>query len=277
MTLAAKISGSKLAALLICIAGAFSAGPAAGEIATDAVLEAVRRYVCFEVYWMLSRAPFEPGQTVPVTIRKDSEIAYLWIEGLVRGRSDGSPLSNYYKIHMYEGEAGVLESKVTSGDSKAEHERAEFKELRNQVFRGATQTAQLTMPKDCTPRYGKTTPLKQRKLMAVDRAMARLFQEEMIPFWRFAGPADGKADRKKVKIVIADFNVDYPSTFVLVPSMGKVWLMGLRDSSDSRDEARLDEGEYWVEPGWIEYTTEDFKRKILKHGVVRFVRPDAGP
>lgn len=121
------MSGRILAVALVCMAGAFSARPAAGHVDTDAAIEAVRRNICDRVYWRGTIPPL-PGQTYPVAIRKDGDLAHLWIEGMERWNYEAR-IASYFEVLAENGVTSVVRSgglniATKQGGSTSSGERA---------------------------------------------------------------------------------------------------------------------------------------------------------
>lgn len=139
------------------------------------------------------------------------------------------------------------------------------------MFDATTQTAQFVTPRDCTPRFDKTTKLKRFILKEIEREMDERHRNP---------PLDAVINRpilpKQVKIIIANFNVDYSRTFVLVPNEGSVEEVKWRRVSYTLEGERLYDNRFRAGPVRGDFVTEDLIRKILKHGIVRVIHPGKG-
>ena len=268
--LATKISGRLLAVALLCTAEAFSARPAAGQVDTNAALEAVRRFKCNRGFPAEMSRPY-PGGPFTVAIRKDGDFAHLWIEDFEIIWSNVSRTSSYFRVFTKYGITAVAHSEVYNMDLETKSPSQYHKDQRSKVFGDETQMAQLVMPTNCTRRYDEDTPLKLRMLKAAVRSMTTVLTE----YNDYANQFGGRLYLPKLTIVISNFNVDDQHILALVPSTGEIFTMGLRMGDDSYLlETAFDQDEYLAMHERRRDTWRALRPEILKHGIVREIRLD---
>jgi hypothetical protein len=194
-------------------AWAFAAGAvSAADITTAQAVEAVRRHVCFSKVWWGD--PYvRLGQGAHLDVRRDGHTAYLWSEDMravprvrrwadayvVVLRSAGPVVTQRsgYNVDLLRGEAG-------------------FERERRRVYAAATQRIQVDLPATCDPKFDADGPLK-----AEMRAVLASSLTNAVRTWG-RRPAGGR-----VRMTVANFNVDYPETFAVRQDTGEVLRIGL--------------------------------------------------
>ena len=266
--LATKLLERLLAVALVCTVGAISAGPAASQVDTGAALEAVRRYVCNRGFPEEISRPY-PGGSFTVTIRKDGDLAHLWIEDFEIW-PNVSHTSSYFLVFTKYGITAIAHSQSHNMDIETKSPSQHLKILKNKAFGGETQVAQLVMPTNCTRSYDEDTPLKLRMLKAAERSMTRMLTNDNDDANHFGG----RRYPQKLTIVIANFNVDDPSILALVPSTGEVFSMWVQNGRDPLGKTAFDRDEYLATYNRRRDTWRALRPKILKYGIVREIRLD---
>jgi hypothetical protein len=71
----------------------------------------------------------------------------------------------------------------------------------------------------------------------------------------------------EVTLIIADFNIDYPYTYIMVEPVNEVYRVTLHDPQNYDSDEYEREGEY---PFGEEYSvSKELLEKIHKHGIIR--------
>ena len=76
----------------------------------------------------------------------------------------------------------------------------------------------------------------------------------------------------RLRIIIANFNVDDPATEVLVPSARYVFYVALHMASNPFSNRFLRQGRFPVQPEYGKQAIAEFAPKIEKYGIVRVIR-----
>jgi len=235
------------------------------------VKNAVVRYSCFQVYWhgwnrkqgtplpLQLRIEGDEHLSLPYEIKADGKRFIAWIKGVEFHR--GNRIDQFLTGRVSNDSAAIILSEGYNADLRppvpghAEN-RSRFKG--SQVI-----TDTLTIPTDCTPRYDSPTPQKERMLRAVVTTM----EKRLSSFVR-TGAAQYP---KEVTLIIADFNVDYPSTYILVDLPGELYTYSvtLHDPQDYDSDQYEREGEYPFGNIRIKPEHKELLAKIRKHGIVR--------
>jgi len=117
----------------------------------------------------------------------------------------------------------------------------------------------LVIPKDCTPNYDPASPKKEIMLKTVVGTI-------QIKLSNFVRQGIAKYPRN-LTILIADFNVDYPSTYVRVEGINEVYSVTLHDFENYDSDQFEREGEYPF--GEVYNKSKELLAKIHKHGIRR--------
>jgi hypothetical protein len=231
---------------------------------TEAVTKAIQQRVCFEDFWW-DRDSFQLGKTVPITLRQDDNIAYVWSEGLavVPG---ASRWANFFTVFTKDDQSVVGSSYGYNLDSM--QGTPDFEKKKSQVFGGKAETIQLRIPANCAPHFTEETPLKKRMLKTIETTMTN----ELTLF----NKSGGAHYPGQLRIVIADFNADYPETQVFIPSTEQVFHVALQDAADPLSDTFLKQGEYPVRPEYDKQAIKLLGGKIIKYGIVREITLGGG-
>lgn len=201
------------AGLLAAIFSLLTAAPAAAaDLTAVQAVEALVRHVCFSRMWWGD--PYvRLGQTVTVDLRIDGRTAYLWSEDMravprVRRWADG-----YVVVNRLAGPVVVQRSgyniELLRGEPAYERER-------RRVYAAETQRIGVDLPATCEPKFDPDTPLK-----AEMKALVASSLSTALATWGRRAPRGG------VRMIIADFNTDYPETFAWRQDTGEVLRIGL--------------------------------------------------
>ena len=192
---------------------ALAAGAAsAADLTAAQAIEAMRRHVCFSKIWWAD--PYvRLGQTAHVDVRLEGRIAYLWSEDMravprVRRWADsyvvvlrsGGPVVNQrsgYNVELLRGEPA-------------------FERERRRVYAAQTQRIRVDLPATCDPKFEADGPVK-----AEMRAVLASSLTNAVRTWG-RRPAGGR-----VRMTVANFDIDYPEAFALRQDTGEVLRIGL--------------------------------------------------
>lgn len=131
-----------------------------------------------------------------------------------------------------------------------------------QIFSGSSLIEDaLVIPTDCTPHYDPPTPQKERMLQTVVSTM----QKQLSSFVRMGAATYPQ----KVTLTIADFNIDYPSTYILVEPPGHLYTVTLHNPQNYESDEYEREGEYPLGEIQVKPHLKPLLAKIRKHGVIR--------
>jgi len=201
------------AGLLAAALALLAAGPAAAADLTAAqAVEALKRHVCFSRTWWGD--PYARlGQTVTVDLRLDGRTAYLWSEDMravprVRRWAD-----SYVVVARPAGAAVTQRSgyniELLRGEPAYERDR-------RRVYASQTQRMQVELPAACEPKFEPDTPTKVEMKALVGSSLATA-----LATWGRRTPRGG------VRMIVANFNPDYPETFAYRQDTGEVLRIGL--------------------------------------------------
>lgn len=250
-----KRTNKKIACAFLAGALVFGAvKPVIGEIAMDSAITAIQRRICYETYWWGSRS-FVFGKTVTGVIRRDGDMAYAWFDDLEHG-SDAPYWASMYEIFTKGGLTAVSSSYGYNIDTT----KGEEKDI---VFRGRTEPVQVTVPSDCEPKFDPDTPEKARMIAAIEKSMKMEFRQDN---------KNGGHYPERVKMIVANFNIDYPFAYVLVPGTGEVFSLPLRDDTAPMRDLIAEFGEYMVAEERHKPSVRVLTQRIRKYGIAREIR-----
>ncbi len=195
-----------------------------------------------------------------MSVHKDGDLAYVWVEGLKTFQA-AYRTATFFTVFSSRGQAAVSVASSYNVEEMRGSER--FEKDREKVFRSEAETVSLNLPKDCTPKEVQKTPIENEMIAVIDRTI----RNELRTFNKLAGtnyPSE-------LRVIIADFEWNYPRTFVLLPTTGEIFSVALHDARNPLDDRFLKQGEYPIQPiapapGRVQ--------KIEKHGIVREIRLD---
>lgn len=212
----------------------------AGERQVALIKAAVIRYICFDEYWG-GDALYKRDK--PLTMRV-----------IIDGNNFYSKAEDAYSFHgniipMYQ--IGVLKP-----DKAVVTHNFEM-DMKKRFAEGPVITTTLALPADCTPKYDPTTPKKELMLRTVVRTV-----QDHLDDWAKKNIAKYPRD---LTLVVADFNVDYPRTYILVEQTNKVYRVSLHNPQDYDSDEYEREGYY---PFGEQYNpAKSLIEKIRRHGI----------
>jgi hypothetical protein len=184
----------------------------AADLTAAQAVEAVRRHVCFSKVWWAD--PYvRLGQSAHIDVRIDGRTAYLWSEDMrsvprvrrwadayvVVGRSAGPVViqRSGYNVDLLRGEPALERD-------------------RRRAYAGPTQRVPVDLPANCEPRLDPEGPMKAEMKAVLTSSLTNAVRT-----WG-RRPAGGR-----VRMTVANFNVDYPETFAIRQDTGEVLRIGL--------------------------------------------------
>ena len=248
------------AALGLCgylaLAGAFSvcSGSASAEITTESSINAIERRLCLEIFWW-GQQSFQAGGQVDVALKINQDGANAWVEGA--GNSAGvSRWADFFSIvPSPAGEVRVMSSFGYNVDRM--RGTSDFERRRDLVFSGDVKNVKINLPKYCSPKYAPETPLK-RQMVNIIVASVKNYIMYSVKFEKITYP-------EKLNIVIANFDPDYPETFIYLPRYKRILVAHFYGSSPE-DGSYFDDKSYPIRDHDGEGAV-DLRDKIVRNGM----------
>ena len=239
------------AGLLAAALALLAAAPvAAADITAAHAIEALKRHVCFSRTWWGD--PYvRLGQTATIDLRLDGRTAYLWSEDMrvvprVRRWAD-----SYVVVARPAGAAVTQRSgyniELLRGEPAYERDR-------RRVYAGPTQRVEVELPATCEPKFDPDTPTK-----AEMKALVASSLSTALATWGRRAPRGG------VRMILANFNPDYPETFAYRQDTGEVLRIGLI-SSDPMSYTGGADRRYVVTPVTRGPVAIQLRRLIQRYG-----------
>lgn len=218
----------------------------------SSIKNALLRRLCFEIYWEWSD---RPSSTLPMRIRIEDESFRIWINDLRVTKK--AHMAGYFVGRLRNGRAAIIHSEAYNINLTPSVPGY----VENKPLFDAKDVIEdtLILPSDCTPRYDPISPQKELMLRTVVSTV-----QKTLSSWVKEGIAKYP---REVTLIIADFNVDYPSTYILVKPINKVYSVTLHDPQDYESDEYERSGEYPF--GEVYNKSKSLLAKIRKHGIVR--------
>lgn len=248
-----KVARSLLPAVfvlgLICSVAAASP-PSQRRI--DLVKVELKRIVCFYDYW--GPALFVHGSRLSVEMWFNRDK----FDVIVSGNLAGGPGIGYMFLfgRIIDGKPAItgMMANATSDLTGKDSFEGERKRLKMWEF----HKDYMLMPADCTPRYDASTPKK--------RWMIQQIVDTIRYIYTFDDKRGHKISRVPVlTLIIANFNVDYPETLVLVEPFGEVFRLTLHGPLHYDERG----GYTWVQ---IFHPSHDDIEAIRQNGITKRIR-----
>jgi hypothetical protein len=244
--------------MILCAATSLtvSVSDSAVDSQISVIKQALQRYFCYLVYW--EGQEYRLGTPLPIKVTTDGEKFYAWIDDLVVAPK--TQLSYFTQGKIKQTTAAVI---LGRGYNVAlSPSMKNYAEDRDHFVSANVLKDSLSLPADCTPLYDSLMPFKERMLETVVSTMQKRLSA-------FAQRGIAKYP-KEVTLIIADFNVDYPSTYVLVePPDNSIYSVTLHNVQDYDSVAWEREGEYPLGGISMQSHHKPLLEKIRKHGIVR--------
>ncbi len=224
---------------------------AANEV--DLVKEAITRRLCYESYWQ--HGPDVSAKRLPIIIKIDKEKFNAWIKELYVDKA--GIMEGTYEGILEDGNAIV----VNSGGSIVNYSFMKKKEFWSDSDNKSINRDTLIIPFDCTPNYDTSTPKKELMLRTIISTIQKNFRD-------FARLNNSKY-QNEVTVLIADFNIDYQSTFVLVKGTDDLYFITLHDMQNYYNDEYEKNGEYPL--GEVFNKPKNLLEKVKKHAIEKIV------
>jgi len=232
-----------------------AAAASAADLTVGQAVDAMRRHVCFSKVWWGD--PYvRLGQRAHVDVRADGRIAYLWSEDMRAVPRTRRWADSYVVVLRSAGPVVTQRSgynvELLRGEPAMERDR-------RRVYATPTQRIQVDLPVNCDPKFEPDGPVK-----AEMRGVLIASLTNAVRTWG-RRPAGGR-----VRMTIANFNIDYPETFAVRQDTGEVLRIGLM----SGDRASYTGGagrQYVVAPVPRGPTAILLKRQVLRYGTTETI------
>jgi len=268
------IESTALFMLMLCAGTTSAYGGDVDSGDTIAIKKAVTSWLCWDKYW--GWGPYELGRLLPIKIKSDGKAFYVWVDDLVV--MDQVRMAAFYEGRMKDGRAAVIlrEAYDLSGHPRASTKKkkkegtfesggpavtgSSLPQQRSEMFdTGLVIHTDLAIPTDCTPHYEAAT--QEKDLMM--KTIIKTIKDHLT----FSLVKKGSANTTKLKMVIANFNVDYPSTYVLIEPGNTVYSVALHDAQDYDSHLFEREGAYPADVD--EEPSAELVSRIKKNGIVK--------
>jgi hypothetical protein len=249
--------------LVACVLGltySASVGDSVSQGRIDLVKGALERMICYDDYW--EGTIFEPGSHISLEIRFNREKFHV----VVCGPLDAGPGLGYvfYTGRIKEGEAAIADMMAyTTGDVTGKDMGGPaFESERKRIETWDLHKDYMLMPIDCTPRYDASTSKKELMIQTIVNEVRHIYSDDNRPGHEVSRVPE-------LTLIIADFNIDYRNTEVIVEPFGKVLRLALHDPQNYDREDYEAGGYTWVE---IYGPSHDAVKAIREHGIVKKIR-----
>jgi hypothetical protein len=240
---------------LLLLVDPLAVGFAVNPINAAAIKESINRRLCFDTYWLQSG--YRIGASLPIEIKTEGEHFFVWINDLKAGAN--GPMAGFFYGRINQGRAAVILREVYS--TTMDPPLPGYSKRREHFSKSETSKDVLAVPSDCSPRFDRMTD--QKDLMV--RTIISTMKEQLTEFKRMGliTPID------EVTLLIGDFNIDYPWTYVLVEPISRVYKVILHDVSAYDDDRYVLTGKYPITEESIVPGAKDFLARIREHTLIR--------
>ena len=245
------------------------------------VKRAVSRWLCWDKYWGWGGCSL--GRVVPAEIKLEKNIFYVWIdnivvtdkvrmaafyEGRIRNRQASVILREAFGLSLHREPHSPMKKKKGSFQSGGQAITGpSLLERRKRLFEsGSIISTHISIPAYCTPHFEAATPEKELMIATVTRTVKRQLailakHSAIIP--------------PHLNMIIANFNVDYPSTYVFVEELNQVYVITLHDVADYGSHAFEKTGYYPF--GELYEPSEVLISRIKRNGIVKEINVNLNP
>ncbi len=192
-----------------------------------------------------------------ISVRIVGDTGFVWGSNLVP-LPHVKEMVSFFQIEPRNGIPMVISAYGYNAD--AMRGSPSFDEARKQVFANGKIETPFAVPTSCPQIYLKGTPLKTEMVRAIENSIAT--NKAVFPL---------AEKMKRVKIVIADFDPDFPEALVYLPGSNEVLHVALHDTNPSRDQAAMLNGLYPILIETDPSNAVSLRRKILATGSVRYI------
>lgn len=237
------------------IALGIGSSAAAADLTASQAVEAMKRHVCFSKVWWGD--PYvRLGQVAHVDVRVDGRTAYIWSEDMRAVPRTRRWADSYVVVMRSAGPVVVERSGYNIERLRGE---AAFERDRKRAYAGQTQRIEVDLPQTCDPRFDADGPVKGEM-----RAVLAASLTNAVRTWG-RRPVGGR-----VRMIVANFNVDYPEAFAVREDTGEVLRVGLMNGdrmSYTGGAAR----QYVVAPVPRGATAVLLRRLVMRYGQLQTI------
>jgi hypothetical protein len=237
--------------ILVCcgITICFWFKPAIAENQLAPIKDALSRSLCYGVYWRGADHKLEAN--LKLEVKLEGEKFFVWINDLEITKANH--MAGFYIGKIKNGQGAIINGEAYSINLTPPVPG--YSKNRPLFETGHVIKDTLTIPTDCTPKYDPASPRKERMLQTIVNSMKDTFS-------RWVKTDIAKFPRE-LTLIIADFNIDYPETYVLVEPMNEFFRVTLHDPQNyDKDEEEYMFGEEHRMP-------KSIQEKVRKHGIIR--------
>jgi len=214
----------------------------------ERIKTAIIRSLCYDVYWAGgwgSGEFYRRAEALPLKLFIEGETFYARIDPIGFFGKNKQPM-RANRIGIVRSDQAVVVTNSKAGMDELFATKPIIKDT-------------ITIPANCTPHYDPTTPKKELMLRAVISTMQKRLSE-------FVKIGVAKYPRE-LTLIIADFNIDYPSTYILVKQTKELYSVTLHDPQNYDSDEYEQSGEYPF--GGVYNKSKSLLAKIRKHGITR--------
>lgn len=217
--------------LMPCIAFCLTSATLYAEDRNTMVKDELLRHVCYEKYW--NEYDYAPGSQFSYEYLFSGDRLYILVDGLQYPKKNRPEVSEFFRGYLKDGRLDIGLSLTEYGWERGSF--ADMGETRRIFASKDAVSGTLAVPADCTPRYDPSTPEKERMLDKVGYTMKTVI--EGMAYYKATMPEAkeyyaGYVAADEYELTVADFNVDYPSTFVMVRPGNLLYIVDLHNRYD---------------------------------------------
>ncbi len=247
-----------LCCLCVCL---INSRPALAQDQLSIVKDAMARFVCYQKFWMGN--DYVEGASVAMEIKFEGEKFYAWTNDLPAKVFVDLHFTSFYAGRLKDGKGAI--TFADGHNNELPGLPPQLREYRRHFESGAIVKDTLTIPVDCAPRYDPPTPKKELMVKTVISTMRKLLNN-------FASGGIAKYP-KEVKLIIADFNMDYPFTYVIVEPVKEVYIIRLHDWDNYDSDEYERDGDYPIGAATMKSISDrglsEIYNEMRSHGIVR--------
>lgn len=223
---------------------------------------ALKSYVNYEICWagggLQAGTPYRVGKTVTLTlsINKNERKFYFWGDELqYAAELNQPPLADLY-YGVYSKNLAVITGSDIANTTAANVMKW-LMQRKDRYFSGQITKVDFTIPSDCVMNF---PPSKEKTEMvdAIVKTMAS-FVEQVNREEQFEYPTP-------LHVVIANFDVNYPRTFVYIEETNEVYALALHDITNYFGDTFLKEGYPFNLVNYFDKNSP-FVKKIMRYGI----------
>jgi hypothetical protein len=221
------------------------------------IKDALVRRICYEEYWRES--DMKTGVSLAVEMRCQGSMFDAWL-------FDASSAKDYKVIYWFWGRKKGEETAVIAREGfNMAWPKKWIDEKRRMAFgNNLTVTDRLVIPRNCVPESFESSSEKELFVKAIVETMVGYLRRDIKEGWR--------KYPDKVHLLIANFNVDYPKTYVIVDETKNAFVINLHDTHNIAEYDDMT----WIGRGMLGISSETLSdsivTKVRKHALVKEVK-----